>query len=870
MSYYQTTSIAATLRQVLSQDSRVIVLDYSNSFQQLWTRTLTNTVSEVSGLPLDWGTPKTTLIIIGVEVPEYISAGIPDCVKNISFETHLTSLSWAAAWRIRYPESQARVCVVGTEGKHATSAVAEAIAKLATSKNACGEPLIPGLAFLRYPKLVPLSQWISRSISKPLNQFPAGLLRNAILEGLTSSPDSRHSVSNVVGAFLLRRALSSDRHSAEVKQGEQNPVIDALQQLLEIADVTEPSPGPWFDLHQWGALVKHVKLIDDMAVIWRPFLAAALGFRDGDIDVEWEPSRMAPRALLEFVSDENGRPIVRRSRGCADHWDNAIVFLDLRLFGTRSSSEDANFLGSLLELARQLPNSEGEALNLPWPGFERKELELITRSLRRGRQGTEGYHRALTLLPRLLAIAYPTLPIIIFSSTRQRAIIEALQPYGNIITDFHKPYLLDETGPLLPVDEVRATFCRAVESALKVASGRQIQNAIGNSCHAEDRLGIRKRMGGDKKSYLIEIFIDESEANGRETICVGGIVVLRSLNREGVPIPSDGQIWTTLKGVGGVWGHCDLGPVIPKKGIPYSKKGSDLNLGPNAAGIKSVAGILSAIKNVLSPSGGVYPLALIQSRSSTYDWLHPSMQTGSAERVFDITGRKLGVLCVEAALSSFLPCVEALKDKSSCIAIDFPTRQVPVKTEKDLKSAFGVTQNHLESSAVWGLLNELSSRSGTKAWLEGRVVRARAVQLQDYATFWQRRSGVLLPKQMHYLADWVAHIVLHHRDIISAANPGILEFFEQGFVGHLGQEVLHGSSLEAIRAKQEGRLVDAIMSAWRGSEVLPKRWIPSVPSLTEVLRSGNGDWFEELRCGTLTEVFSRARFQTCEPAYCSG
>ena len=115
-----------------------------------------------------------------------------------------------------------------------------------------------------------------------------------------------------------------------------------------------------------------------------------------------------------------------------------ILFLDLRLHQGKSLAVEATFFQRLWTVANQYcdnvpPGSSPQAL--PWPGFTRKELDMVKEWIEKActldataDRTSPAYRSALTLLPRLVALADHSLPIVLFSSTGQREIVEILRP----------------------------------------------------------------------------------------------------------------------------------------------------------------------------------------------------------------------------------------------------------------------------------------------------------------------------------------------------------------------------------------------------------------------------------------------------------
>jgi hypothetical protein len=127
-----------------------------------------------------------------------------------------------------------------------------------------------------------------------------------------------------------------------------------------------------------------------------------------------------------------------------------VLFLDLRLFpesgGTQMSPEEKRFL-ERLTVMKGLTDSYREAAPAVacTPGSLDKRpktpLELAFEAAEERLKGEAETPLQWTLLPLLLCEADPSLPIIIFSSTHQRDIIDALSTKPNVIISFAKPVL---------------------------------------------------------------------------------------------------------------------------------------------------------------------------------------------------------------------------------------------------------------------------------------------------------------------------------------------------------------------------------------------------------------------------------------------
>ena len=122
--------------------------------------------------------------------------------------------------------------------------------------------------------------------------------------------------------------------------------------------------------------------------------------------------------------DGNGRP-----------W---LLVLDLMLF-SGDVAEEREWLGELLKIARSISS---QSARLAWPGFSKDELDSVENWLSSGNTDDPAYLTALSLLPRLCALRWPAVPILLFSGTSRRELLDKLHGYRNIFPAPKKPNLL--------------------------------------------------------------------------------------------------------------------------------------------------------------------------------------------------------------------------------------------------------------------------------------------------------------------------------------------------------------------------------------------------------------------------------------------
>ena len=104
------------------------------------------------------------MVLVGEAPPSEIlgSKEMPECLKGFNFRDHLTTTSWAAAWRIRFPEAKAHVIVIEPSTRSDPSTIARSLGILFGARGADGAPLVPGVSLLRAPTLEELSSQLDR------------------------------------------------------------------------------------------------------------------------------------------------------------------------------------------------------------------------------------------------------------------------------------------------------------------------------------------------------------------------------------------------------------------------------------------------------------------------------------------------------------------------------------------------------------------------------------------------------------------------------------------------------------------------------------------------------------------------------------
>ncbi len=198
-----------------------------------------------------------------------------------------------------------------------------------------------------------------------------------------------------------------------------------------------------------------------------------------------------------------------------------VLFLDLRLFQGQPVQTEGAFYARLLPVAEWFVTDP--ASQFPWPGFTRAELDDIkgwVADAALGEAELEGtrYDLVLTLLPRLIALVDPGLPIILFSSTGRRGVVNRLRDYSTIITRFEKPRL---GGSDNPAEEARHQFAEALERAMEFAAARALAARIATET---EKARIRP-LPAQAGTWRVELATDES-GNTNPRLAMGGVLAI--------------------------------------------------------------------------------------------------------------------------------------------------------------------------------------------------------------------------------------------------------------------------------------------------------------------------------------------------------
>ncbi len=656
----------------------------------------------------------------------------------------------------------------------------------------------------------------------------------------TTAVADRHAITNIVGPMVLLGGESS-------QNGTDRKYFVQLMQSIGLVGKGAGRSFPWFPKEKWNGKVEKFVLLDDMHKLgWAEFLRKALEINDDsrllafenveDKGITRQDKTLTDLLEEKFVQGEiTAGPDRRTGEGltlCGE--EKVVLFLDLRLF-TMSGNNERAFLQRLVAVARQVPTDK---LKLPWPegGFSKEELEIVERWASSSEGVTShAYYTALTLLPRLLALADPMLPIVIFSTAGQPETVKALQHYGNIILDFHKPRFFGDASDVI-VAETKEKLVRAMNRALALVHGRNIcrsylRHGNGPSRHKEDVASPAR-----DNNPVVEIYIDESGEAYKSKFGVGGLLAV---------YPSEASI-ATFQSQLPSYGYTRDDESITFLNDHKIKEPQNPNM--------EEPPIMEVVRTAATSLGVILSAFFVQEKRESPSTTGSGVDDLTNPSSLDNRYRHLLRMALEMVLFEYLPHLEMsgvqIKNLKPQCRIYVATRYLPA-SHRDLQTSqqrvqiferyqkdFGVELNIreyilgcylLSDNEVYPIVAEVKRRRESSDF-QPKIIAARATQLVYFCDRESRaRTGakrercpthegylkratprtqghVRLPRKAHYLADIVCRWAIQERNYY----PEPFELlFKEGFNTRV--EYSHGW-LEAGLAADNGQWVDAIIA----------------------------------------------------------
>jgi hypothetical protein len=447
--------------------SEISVINYGDigTFRDLWLNGLLSETPAINGIQFNWKDHNRQMLIVGNSPPDSLEA------SNIS--SHITAVSWLAAWKVKFPNATTQIAVVDPSKADLLGGASAALQTIFTARDSTSRPLVTNATVLSAPSLDTVCKWLtnSKNVRHDTPSHICDLIKSTIWNELTSSREHNHALSNAMGAILLQAEVPAENEAALC-----NAPAEFLLQLVNACGIALDSqqslkPQVWLEAGLRREIPSAV-LLDDMADLWAGFLKGALGipnvhFLEGKTFKE--EILNVPSRLINLVDEGTRRLSTLDLVPSVSRTEDFVLFLDLRLFAEGEREISNRFSEEFAKFGRRLLAARDSGRHLPWvddaKGFSELESEL----------DGELAHPRETLLPRFLSLLDPTLPIIIFSSTHRTELIDPFRDYGNIITAFRKPILTGLTADWAStLKELKADFISALDRAASILAVRKL------------------------------------------------------------------------------------------------------------------------------------------------------------------------------------------------------------------------------------------------------------------------------------------------------------------------------------------------------------------------------------------------------------
>lgn len=359
--------------------------------------------------------------------------------------------------------------------------------------------LFPWLRVETFASLSTLLHWLQHRAPRPKAACEEALqqllrdIRLNLTEVKTSGSYDRHAIANIIGPMVLRRGKAKDSpHSAALRSllsaigliapptpasgdavGEglagTGPIILQAENLSKDDGPQSIARGPSDNLQTPASATEdgkglHIVLVDDQAKHgWEDWVKDCLPAASVLVVTNQPPEVVAESGSLPAAPVSSETDLVSLVKEVEKQLDQAktkdlrfrlklpgtdeskqpVLLLDLRLFSGKPDAEVAFYKDTLLPLVNRFTDRP----DLAWPAFSTKDQKLndaiMAVTEKKLKLESPEHHEALTWLPRVLALADMSLPIVLFSSTGRRMLTKRFAGYDNIITAFEKPKLGD-------------------------------------------------------------------------------------------------------------------------------------------------------------------------------------------------------------------------------------------------------------------------------------------------------------------------------------------------------------------------------------------------------------------------------------------
>lgn len=511
-------------------NSEVLVVDYrdKDNFSDLWLRSLESGKLTVSGEDIDLTDLSKSILVIGNDPPDGIFDDKLPSLKGINFRSHFTATSWLAAWKVKFSPTQkeidengaieacSRFAVIDPRPVGTATGVAQALQTIFAARDAADRPLVPGATILNAPSLSDICQWLkpakpeNRTVSRDASHL-RDLLKSTIWNELTSKSEQHHAISNILGPVIL-----SGKYAPIPPVADHKTLLRSLLAACGLVSWQDQKADDKTNEQSEPGDQLSILLLDDQAIQgWEDWVRECLPGAAAGLQTALDPTILV-ETIRNALSDDNGNLVHKDARfrlelpgldGAATH---PVLLLDLRLFSGNEAAEREFLKIKLLPLVNHFTDKP----DLAWPGFssnaplfQRAKYAVETGTLK---PDTDEHHEVLTWLPRVVALADMSLPIILFSSTGRRDLVEPFKPYGNIITSFEKPRLRELATTGSASGDIRNATITALLDAVTRARAWLTSRSLGSWISTEDVSELHSARERFRQKRHFEIFHDES------------------------------------------------------------------------------------------------------------------------------------------------------------------------------------------------------------------------------------------------------------------------------------------------------------------------------------------------------------------------
>lgn len=377
--------------------------------------------------------------------------------------------------------------------------------------------------------IAPQETQLSGDICEHVQAWKIGL-------ALSNTRNDHHYLNNLLGPIALAAGV---KKSDEVRKAvlechatEQRTAAAALMRALELGSAGSTC-GPAvkaLSLEKMGSRERELRILildDQINEGWIPIFSFLFDLNlvhDGQFSTENQFSccaerRVGDKRVLSLWIATTPDAILGKLRNgplpCGLLFTNAaveddfdeILLLDLRLHSNHQESE-TRFLDEVDKLLYPQRSEE-------WDGHAAE---------------TNAYLEKLTGLARLISSIDYSYPVVVWSSTGQRRVVEALKKCHNVYTGLEKPRF-DAYSSGVAINDLASDLSRAIDFSLRLLNGRywlqrinKFVAAIPSTDHEPDGSDVTR----------IEIYIDErtidKEIDSAKPLWLGGIALIYSGN----------------------------------------------------------------------------------------------------------------------------------------------------------------------------------------------------------------------------------------------------------------------------------------------------------------------------------------------------